>query len=180
MRSESPHLYKVRTSYRQMQIIDNLKGEIRISEILALVVMIAVLIGGSYFVWLNFPTNLEYNSYVSNATAHLPGQSYQFYPNMRYADRTITYEIAPECTEKKQGNVREAFNILEAQTPLHFAQVLEKGEITFLCANVPPDPDAQGHFVAGEGGPTQIINATKYAVILAGKVSFYRPEKCQR
>src|SRR3989344_8949667 len=136
MRSESPHLYKVRTSYRQMQIIDNLKGEIRISEILALVVMIAVLIGGSYFVWLNFPTNLEYNSYVSNATAHLPGQSYQFYPNMRYVNRTIAYKIAPECSSSKRANIAAAFDILEEETVLRFISTEGTGQLVYFCTSL--------------------------------------------
>ncbi len=150
----------------------------RIFDFLALLIMVLALIGGIYFFWLNFPVNLEYNTYVANATAHLPAQSYQFYPNMRYVNKTITYEIAPECSAKKRENIGSAFSILEQQTSLSFIPVGRKGEIVFFCTNLPPDPESSGHFVAGEGGPTQIVNTTQYAVILAGKVSLYRPEKC--
>lgn len=151
----------------------------RILEVFALFVMVALLVGGMYVFWLNFPTNLEYNTYVANATSHLPSQSYQFYPNMRYIDKTITYEIAPECSSKKREAIAAAFGILEAQSVLRFSPA-PKGEIVFSCTNLPPEPESSGHFVAGEGGPTQIINTTKYAAILGGKVSLYRSEKCER
>lgn len=151
----------------------------RILELVALLAMVALLVGGMYVFWLNFPTNLEYNTYVANATSHLPAQSYQFYPNMRYIDKAITYTIAPECSSKKREAITAAFGILEEQTLLRFSPA-QKGEIAFSCTNLPPEPESSGHFVAGEGGPTQIINTTKYAAIFAGKVSLYRSEKCER
>ena len=152
----------------------------RILAVLALFIMILLLIGGIYVFWLNFPTNLEYNTFVANATSHLPAQSYQFYSNMRYVHSNITYEIAPECSAKKRENIQDAFKILEEHTTLRFFPAEKKGEIVFFCTNLPSEPESSGHFIAGEGGPTQIINTTSYAVILGGKVSLYRPEKCER
>ena len=151
----------------------------RILAILSLFIMIILLIMGIYVFWLNFPTNLEYNTYVANATLYLPAKSYQFYSNMRYVYRNITYQIAPECSTKKRENIRDAFKILEEQTVLRFFPVEKNGEIVFFCTNLPSEPESSGHFIAGEGGPTQIINTTNYAVILSGKVSLYRPEKCE-
>ena len=151
----------------------------RALEVISLFIMILLLIGGIYLFWLNFPTNLEYNTYVANATAHLPVQSYQFYPNMRYVNRTITYEVASECSATKRASIQSAFLQLEQMTVLRFTQRDYRPEIIYLCSNLPSDPESIGHFVAGEGGPTQIINTTQYAVILAGKVSLYRPEKCE-
>ncbi len=152
----------------------------RILAVLSLFIMILLLIGGIYVFWLNFPTNFEYNTYVANATSHLPAQSYQFYSNMRYVYNNITYEIAPECSAKKRENIRDAFKILEEQTVLRFFPAERKGEIVFFCTNLPSEPESSAHFIAGEGGPVQIINTTSYAVILSGKVSLYRPEKCER
>ena len=152
----------------------------RILDIIILLSMILLLIGGIYVFWLNFPTNLEYNTYVSNATAHLPAQSYQFYPAMRYVNRTITYKIAPECSSSKRANIAAAFDILEEETVLRFISTEGTGQLVYFCTSLPPEPESSGHFVAGEGGPTQIINTTRYAVILAGKISLYRPEKCDR
>jgi hypothetical protein len=151
----------------------------RFLEIFALLVMIGFLIAGMYVFWLNFPTNLEYNTYVANTTSHLPSQSYQFYPNMRYINKAITYEIASECSNKKREAIISVFNLLEKQTVLRFSSA-QKGEIEFFCTNLPPEPESSRHFVAGEGGPTQIINTTNYAAILKGKVSLYRSEKCER
>src|SRR3989339_808263 len=95
----------------------------RILAVFLLFIMILLLIVGIYVFWLNFPTNLEYNTYVANATSHLPAQSYQFYSNMRYVYRNITYEIAPECSTKKRENIQDAFEILEEQTSLRFFSV---------------------------------------------------------
>ena len=46
------------------------------------------------------------------------------------------------------------------------------------CSDITPEPTQKDHFVAGEGGPTLVINTTVYAIILEGKIALYRHEIC--
>ncbi len=157
----------------------------RIIDGLILVVLLGLLGAGIYFIWLNLPgepVKYEkfYMNYSTNAAEGVVRESYynpsQFYPNMRYKDRVISYEISDSCDIAKKKDAERAFSFLGDRTFLDFIPVMndEKGEISVLCSNIGPKPEEEGHFVAGEGGPSEIINTSKYAVILSGKVSLYR------
>ncbi len=140
-----------------------------------IILVLGIVLTGVYF-YDSVSQQLQYNKYADNVTA--PAVSGQFYNNMRYPDRTITYTIAPECNFKKQEDIAGAFAALESKTVLKFIQS-NGGEINFLCSNVAASPDEAGHFIAGEGGPSKIVDAGRFSVILSGKISLYRPEKCQ-
>lgn len=154
----------------------------RIVDLLILLVLVGFLIIGLYVLWQNVPINHEYEEFVANVSSRLPIQSTQFYPNMRYQHSIITTNISDECTTVKQELIQRALTTLESSTPLRFAlaQAGTAAELSYLCSTRSPDAEDKRHFVAGEGGPTRIINTTRYAVILNGKVLLYRSEKCER
>lgn len=160
------------------------QGTLRVLDILnllILLVLITLLAAGLYALWQNVPINHEYEAFVANVSSRLPQQSTQFYPNMRYQHRIITYNVSDECTAVKKEFIAQALATLESSTILRFA-LLQTGtaELSYLCSARAPDAEDKRHFVAGEGGPTRIINTTRYAVILSGKVLLYRSEKCDR
>jgi len=132
-----------------------------------------------YFLWMALPAeSMEFNPYHKNITYQFPAQSSQFYPNMRYKNKEITYYIEPVCSQKKKNDAEEAFAIIQEKTILSFQEQNKNPEIVVMCSNVEPTSEQENYFIAGEGGPSEIINATNYAVILAGKISLYRPESC--
>jgi hypothetical protein len=148
---------------------------------LTLIVLIMLLSYSAYFIYDNFPReptafesfklNESYASGISlNAT--------QFYPNMRFVDRTISFEIEPACDESKLKNIRGGLNVISEKTSLRFFESKNNPQITYYCSEIAPDPSDESHFVAGEGGPTDIVNASRYSVILKAKVSLFRPERC--
>lgn len=140
--------------------------------------MMALLGSGLYLLWTNFPTAPKaYTEFATNISKNLPSKSYQFYPNMRYQEKRIGYYLETACDEKKRSDVERAFKILEDKTILEFYPS-SSGKIRILCSDLAPEPENKDHFVAGEGGPTEIINTSEYSVILAGKISLYRPERC--
>lgn len=171
---QGAHLYKPLASHFFMRLLDILNGII-------LLVLIALLAAGLYVLWQNVPINREYEAFVANVSSHLPQQSAQFYPNMRYQQRIIIYNVSDECTPIKQKLISDALSTLEASTHLRFAHTQTgPAELSYLCSARTPEAEDKRHFVAGEGGPTRIINTTRYAVILSGKVLLYRAEKCDR
>ena len=151
------------------------------AQVLTVFTLCVILGFALYFLWFNFPHETRlYDPFIANATQRLPATSLQFYPNLRYPDRNISYGIEAACDEKKKKEVQQAFAIIENLTILNFFQAVERPQIRVYCSALAPEPKAEGHFVAGEGGPVEIINSSRYAVILAGKISFYRSEKCAR
>ncbi|MDD5012435.1 MAG: matrixin family metalloprotease [Candidatus Nanoarchaeia archaeon] len=101
----------------------------------------------------------------------------QFYPNMRFPDTNITYRIF-NCPLQKQNEMQIAFGIIEDLTPLRFFSVSNKEEISVTCAEGEiPTGDL---FIAGEGGPTEIVAVGTFAVILSGKILLIHESSCEK
>jgi len=159
--------------------------------VLVLLFLLVVLAGSLYFLYLNLPGEIkefrpidgikdDVSSNVEDVSDGDYTQSKQFYHDMRFPDRDITYFISGNCDGKKENEVLEAFSILESRTSLIFdsANTKASAEILIICSELAPEPEQEGHFIAGEGGPTEIINTSVYSVIFAGKMSLYRNDKC--
>lgn len=147
-------------------------------DFLIFVVLLALLSGGLYFLWLNFPTEpVEFEEYQANISREFPLESTQFFPNMRYADKEIGYSISLICTAKRKLDFERAVAVLGEKTVLSFYES-DEPEIIVSCSDIAPEPDEENHFIAGEGGPALVINASRYFVIAEGKIALFRPESC--
>ena len=97
---------------------------------------------------------------------------------MRYPDRIISYHISESCSESKSDSMKEAFDIIESKTVLKFNPVSKtNSQINILCADVSSEPGQEDYFVAGEGGPSRVIDSKRYSVI-EGKIALYREGTC--
>jgi len=149
------------------------------------IIFLLILLGlAGYFLYLNLPGNPVDLIFVNEGTTSDETIEYatskQFYDNMRFRDKKISYKIGSACDAKKNLEVEEVFSILESKTLLDFypASSDSGAEITIFCSEIEPEPEREGYFVAGEGGPSEVINTTLYGVILSGEASFFREEKC--
>lgn len=150
----------------------------KVFDYILLFFLLVLLAIGSYLLYLNFYGKaIDYEVYETDLKANNT-QSIQFYSNLRYRDRSISYLIEDVCNVKKEGDVREAFDILERNTILSFYESKDNPEIVIFCSGIAPEPGDEEHFVAGEGGPNKIIESGKYHVVLSGKVSLFRNDKC--
>lgn len=145
------------------------------------ILFIAAMGYAGYYLYQNIPRHtinlVSTGSNQITTTNTLPSK--QFYDNMRYPDNEINYNIASSCTENKAARMEEAFSILEEETILEFNPTDESNAILkILCSDISPEADEKNHFVAGEGGPSRVINSTLYSVILEGKVALYREGNC--
>lgn len=102
----------------------------------------------------------------------------QFYPNMRYPSKEISYKIDDECILKKKNDMGVAFSILEENTILDFYEVAENEEISIACSE--KDIVEERLFIAGEGGPTKIIAGDKFNVIFYGTILLIRGSQCEK
>lgn len=153
-----------------------------------IVLLVSTVFVASYLVYDNWPRDsvplvpmhrTSSNTSVPPITSQVnsSARSLQFYPNMRFPSDQISYGFSSECTQEKEDSVRGAFAILEEKTRLRFSPS-SSPQIMITCSELAPEPAIKDHFVAGEGGPTEIINGSVYALILAGKISLYREERC--
>lgn len=102
----------------------------------------------------------------------------QFYDNMRFPDKIISYSISDDCTIKKKSDMRWAFDIVENETILKFNEFSENGQIIVDCDN--RNRVEEGLFIAGEGGPTNITKGENFNVILNGQILLIKDSECER
>lgn len=153
----------------------------KVLDVLIFILLFSLVGIGSYILWLNFPSGeTKYENYLREISLELNDSDMQFYPNMRYRDRTISYRISDSCNLNRKQDTENSFNILTEETILEFVSVDDLAEIEILCSDIAPEPEEEGHFVAGEGGPSEIINVSNYAVIFSGRVSLYRENNCNK
>ena len=105
-------------------------------------------------------------------------RSVQFYSNLRFSELPVKYSFDSNCDSKKRESMMEAFEYLEGRTLLEFRESGD-ADLEITCSELAPEPTIKNHFIAGEGGPVEIINGTKYSIILKAKIALYREEKCE-
>jgi len=157
----------------------------RWATLLSLIVVVLSLILTSFILYVFAPgdpqrfLDLESDNgaLVMNDSTNLSNDAFLFYPNIRFKDRKISYFIDKSCDESKTHDARLAFNLLENETILNFEEKLN-GEIKVSCSEEESVPQ-EGFFVAGEGGPNSIINASNFYVINNGTILLYRDNKCK-
>jgi len=152
--------------------------------VLLILLLLASLAFLGYLMYINVPgkplpliSNKTFTEQQNNIDTTNFSQSKQFYPRMRFTDRVISYGIDPACSAEKKSQMLKAFTIVSTGTPLTFYPA-DNPQILISCSEVAPPSDSTGHFVAGEGGPYEILNASSYAIILSSHISLYRDESC--
>lgn len=100
-----------------------------------------------------------------------------FYDNLRFKSDKISYSIDSECNENRASDSREAFDILEENTVLVFTEKEFNGDIKVVCEQTSKEPN-EDYFIAGEGGPNYIVNASNYYIVSNGTIFLYRDNNC--
>lgn len=114
-------------------------------------------------------TNPEFN--LENKSNNM-----QFYPDMRFPDKEISYKISEECSLEKTLEMKKAFAIIENITNLTFYIKNKEFQIEIFCDE--KNRIEEGLFIAGEGGPTKIVELEKYSLILKGEILLIRNSNC--
>lgn len=129
------------------------------------------------FYWFIPLSTTEFYSFNKSSSQEVSNDvSTQFYPNMRFGDSKISYNIADSCPLQKQDDMERAFDIISSKTPLRFFPVASSEEISVLC-----DSGVKlegGLFVAGEGGPVNITRAGEFNVISNGRILLFKESSC--
>lgn len=158
--------------------------------IMLMIVAIGLLIVYWFFPFSNFEdakiqSTIDTNNFTENSDFYENGSgTLQFYPNLRYKDKEISYRIDSSCTLEKKDAMLRAMDIIENRTILDFysfeegVNEFDEEEIHISCED--KDIEKGGLFVAGEGGPVKIVKSGKYNVINKGSILLIRDSKCAR
>lgn len=150
-----------------------------VGDIILLVLTLACLgVAGYLFYSQMAIDNVQYKAFVSNVTMDLPNSSVQFYPNMRFQSKEISYEIDESCGDDMRPDIEEAFRILDAKTIMSFVEKTGLVDILVKCDTSAPELAEKNHVIAGAAKPNNIVNATKFFVIENSSVTMYKEESC--
>lgn len=154
-------------------------------SVIILILVLIALVFASYFLYLNWPSGEpEYFSIINKKTLDAEymnieyGETKQFYPNMRFNHNKISYFIDPSCSSERGERMKEAFLTVQDKTTISFYSTLEENADILVGCSKEYKEQEENIFIAGEGGPTKIINTSVYYVILKGKVLLYKESEC--
>jgi hypothetical protein len=106
------------------------------------------------------------------------GETPVLYKNLRFNHNNISYSIESVCPEDNKRKMVEGFaelsNVIQI---ISFYETKNKPDIKVSCSK--EDIEIESNlFVAGEGGPTTIINTSMFGVIKQGKILLYEEPRC--
>lgn len=122
----------------------------------------------TYFISTNANTNFS--------TSNSSQEQMQFYSDMRFLSNEISYKIE-ECPLNKKARMEQAFDIISNETILSFYPVSSDQEISVTCQST--NKFKGDLFIAGEGGPMEIVSSGEYNVIHTGAILLIRDSECE-
>jgi len=155
-----------------------------ILNIILVLIMVNIAVFAGYY-WYNMKNGnqqaviFNYNP-LRNIEVNASARVAQFYDGMRFNHNNISYYINEYCSQEKIDGLRKAMNIVEEETAIiKFSETSEEeADILVGCYKEAYEKE-ESIFVAGEGGPTRIINSTLYPVITRGKILLYNQTSCE-
>lgn len=153
-----------------------------IGRIIIIIFFAIALVISSYLIYnlymdlYSFPQDFQVNYPILENQSSYSGEL-QFYQRMRFSSANLSYTIDVDCGREKRKDMLWAFNYLENKTQLKFYELIDSGEIEVKCGEEYKKGDL---FVAGEGGPSMIINTTLFSIILRGKIALLSKESCSQ
>ncbi len=104
-----------------------------------------------------------------------------FEENLRFDHNNISYFIEPSCSNIRTSSMKEALQIFQEKMEIiSFHEIAnKKADILVGCSENFIEL-GENIFVAGEGGPTKIMNTTNFKIIKEGKILLYEDSRCER
>jgi len=153
-----------------------------IKKLILMFFMLIALLVSLVFLYQNLPQEpieMKASYIVPEVVAIIDyGLTPVFAENLRFNHNNISYFIEDECVEIRRNIMIEAFSIFsEKMNLISFYEMKTDADIQIGCSN---DYIELGErlFVAGEGGPSLIINTSMFKTIEKGKISLYNDPQC--
>lgn len=150
-------------------------------KIVVIVILIVALFISAYLLYDIYITlSAKQRNFTINYTKMESQLSYssssQIYPNIRFNHNNISYLIEADCAEQNKEDMAWAFYYIENKTNIiNFYPAQTDADIEIRCG----EEYKQGElFVAGEGGPSAIINTGLFNIIVKGEIALLNSDSC--
>lgn len=145
---------------------------------------LAILIFSYTLVYQNLPLNPIEMKPIGITSEPITTINHGFTPvfeeNLRFNHNNISYFIEPSCSNTRTSAMKEAFQIFQKKMGvISFYEVDYKEADILVGCSEDFIEIGEDIFVAGEGGPTEIINTTIFKIIQKGKVILYEKHNCE-
>ncbi len=101
-----------------------------------------------------------------------------FAKNLRFDHNLISYSIGEGCDILHRNEMVAAFNIFSNKVKIvSFYEKIRDADISVECSEKHIELGKE-LFAAGEGGPSKIINATRFKIIKKGRILLYNEDNC--
>lgn len=133
-----------------------------------------------YWIFPMNSSNFDFDAPDTNNFSLSSSEEMQFYPNMRFSSKTISYELDEKCSLQKRQDMGKAFQILQEATILNF-EISEDALIQVYCEKKSERKATEkGLFIAGEGGPVNVTIGKYFNVIHGGEIILIKNSNCER
>lgn len=147
----------------------------KLTPIISFIVIVSLITATVYYMYPNVVPSIK--KLNPKSIQNLPedkniSSEIQFMKNIRFNHKNISYSYTSEC-KNREKNMNLAFKIIEnLSTTISFYEKASNADITISCSkeSIEEKPDI---FLAGEGGPQEIINLSINPLILSGIINLY-------
>ena len=158
-------------------------------KVIKLIFVIAMLSLAGYLTYLIYenlpgePVNLNMGEITEEPAINFNyGDTPVFEENLRFNHNNISFFIEPTCSEKRRDSMLEAFDWFHSEMQIVSFYEVNRHETADILVGCSDDYIEVGEdlFAAGEGGPSRMINTSKFKTIEEGKISLYRDSVCPK
>ncbi len=148
-----------------------------IFSFIIVIFLIATLAFLGYYLYQNLPGKTQpfkiTQTLEPKQLENISNKIIQFYPNARFNHNNLSY-FFENCEKEKQDRMKQAFSEITEKTQLiTFHQTLnDNADILIGCSKDYLEKEKYV-FIAGEGGPSELINSSLYPIIVKGKILLY-------
>lgn len=150
-----------------------------LKAIISFIILVSLLSSAFYFTYPFLESSLSPlnpNSIENLPEANLTTTEIQFMPNIRFNHNKISYQYESGCEDRKE-KMNLAFEIItNLSSQISFEEQTNDADITISCSekNI---QKSENIFLAGEGGPSSILNLSIYPLITEGTIKLYDQKK---
>ena len=150
-------------------------------KLIVVVLTVLIVFFGVWVVYQNIPgepIELKVEGIDDEVAVVSYGSVPVFLDNLRFNHNDISYFINESCSVVRRDAMVEAFGLFEeAMQKISFYEVVGDADIDVVCSDEFIELE-ENLFAAGEGGPSRIINTSRFKIIEKGKISLYDDPRC--
>ena len=156
-----------------------------IKEVTSTILVFAMLTFSYVIIYQNFPMGAVEMEEIEEISEPVEIIDYGTPPvsseKLRFNHNNISYFIESSCSNIRASAMRKAFKIFQNQMGIiSFYEFINKEADILVGCSEDFIELGEDLFIAGEGGPMEIMNTTNFQIIQKGKIWIYKDPSCEQ